>query len=100
MKLKERVDKTFDMYGEEFLINGINRSKGFFQCMDSAGIRTYFSYGEQDSVPKSALVLMSTADAVVAVGDSVDRMPRTYTVARLSEQQVRNTVVMRILLLV
>jgi len=99
MKFKDRVDKTFDRYGEDFLINGAASAKGFFQQIGGPAVPAYFDGMEQDSAERYALMAMVPADAVVAVGDTITRRGRAYTVAKASSQRVRNAVVMHILLL-
>jgi len=99
MKFKERVDKVFARYGEDFLINGTTPAKGFFQQLDTARMNMYFDSIEQASIVRPALIVMVPADASVSVGNTVTRDGRTYTVEKTSKQRVKNTVVMQILLL-
>lgn len=99
MKLKERVDKTFDRYGESFLINGVTEAKGFFQQLDPTRMSMYFDPVEQGGIMRPALIVMVPADTQVAVNDTVQRDGRWYTVSKMSNQRVKDTVVMQVLLL-
>jgi len=99
MKFKERVDKTFERYGESFLINDATPAKGFFQQLDQARMSMYFDSIEQASILRPALIVMVPADTSVAVNDTVVRDDRTYTVTKISKQRVKDSVVMQVLLL-
>lgn len=102
MKLKDRVDKTFDRYGDDFLINGAIPGKGFFQRADGALMSAYFPAAggaARRPVARAGLVVMVPAETPAAVNDRIARDGRTYTVARVSEQCVNDTRVMRIFLL-
>jgi len=99
MKFKQRIDKTFDRYGEAFLINGTTEAKGFFQPLDKNRMHIYFDDIEQDSIVRPALIVMVPADTVVAINDTVTRDGRTYTVERMSNQRVKDTIVMQVILL-
>lgn len=99
MKLKERVDKTFDRYGESFLINGVTEAKGFFQQLDPTRMSMYFDPVEQSGIIRPALIVMVAADTQVAANDTVTRDGRVYTVSKMSNQRVKDTVVMQVLLL-
>lgn len=98
MKFKERVDKTFDRYGEEFLMNSATPAKGFFLQMDGPLMPPCFD-GSEEATGNYALMVMVPADTPAAVGDTVTRHGRIYAVAKTASQQVKNTVVMHILLL-
>ena len=98
MTFKERLDKAFRRYGEGLMINGIIPAKGFFQRLDTAGLKVYFDY-EQTPAPRSGLIVFMPADTSVGIGDTIDRDPRIYTVSKISKHLVRDTVVMQILLL-
>ena len=100
MKLKERVDKTFDRYGEDFMINGTTPAKGFFQQLDTTRMNMYFDPVEQGGIERPALIVLVSADTTVALSDTVTRDGRTYSVAKMSKQRVKNTVVMQVLLLI
>ncbi len=99
MRFKQRIDKTFDRYGELFLINGTTEAKGFFQPLDKNHMHVYFDDVEQDSIVRPALIAMVPADTVVAVNDTVTRDGRTYTVEKMSKQRVKDTVMMQVIVL-
>lgn len=100
MSLKTRVDKTFDRYGESFLVNGSTAAKGFFQVLDQNRMNAYFDSIEQSAIQKPALIVMVAAGTVVSTGNTVTHDSRTYTVEKLSKLRVKDTVVMQILLLI
>lgn len=99
MDFKKRADKTFEKYGESFLINETTPAKGFFQQLDQARMSMFFDSIEQASILRPALVLMVAADTSVAVDDSITRDDRTYTVTKMAKIRVKDTVVMQVLVL-
>jgi hypothetical protein len=99
MGLKKRADDVFRAFGESFLINGVTEAKGFFQQLDQTRMNMYFDVIEQGSILRPALIALVPADTVVSTGDTITRDGRTYTVAKMSKQRVRDTVLSQTLLL-
>ncbi len=98
MKFKERVDKTFNKYGEDFTVNG-TAAKGFFQIMDHNRMLTYFDTVESSYITKPGLIVLVPADTPAQAANTIARDGRTYTVAKIVPQRIQNTVVMKTLLL-
>jgi len=99
MNFKNRMDKTFKRYGEDFLVNSVTSARGFFQRIDDSLVSTYFDGAESASADGCGLMVMVPADTVLAVGDTVIRHGRTYTVAKTASRRIGNAVVMHMLLL-
>lgn len=98
MKFKERVDRTFARYGEDFLINGVTPAKGFFQRGDCSRTPACFD-DEEGPAAGQTLILMIPAGTAVEIGNTVSRDGQTRTVRKISKQRVKDTVVMQVLLL-
>lgn len=99
MGYKERVDRTFNKYGEDILINGTTPAKGVFQILDQNRMNAYFDSVEQSYIDKPALIAMVSADVSASIGNTIARDGRTYTVKKISSQKVVNTTVLQMLLL-
>ena len=99
MTLKERVDKAFNRYGEDFLINDTTSAKGFFQILDQNRMNAYFDVVEQSYITKPALIVMVPADTSIAVSDTVNRDGRTYTAKKIAKPRVKSTIAMQVVLL-
>ena len=99
MSYKKRADSVFDKYGEEYLINETTSARGFFQLADYTRLYAFFDSVEQASILRPALILMTAADTSVGVDDSITRDERTYTVTKMAQIRVKDTVVMLMLML-
>lgn len=100
MIIKDRINKTIEQFGEDFLINGTTPAKGFFQLFDQVRLNMYFDSIEQSSITRPALVLMVSGDTQAAVNNTIGRDGRTYTVKKMSNLRAKNEIVMKFLALV
>lgn len=99
MGYKERMDKAFSRFGEDILLNGTTPMKGFFQILDQNRMNAYFDSIEQGYINKPALIVMVAGDTLAAIGNTIVRDGRTYTVKKVSKIRIINTAVMQALLL-
>lgn len=98
-RLKARADKVFDKVGESFLINGTTPAKGIFMLLDKNRMHVFFDDVEQDMFDRPALIVLVPAGTSIAVGNSVIRDGRTYTVAKLAKRRYKDEVVSQFILL-
>lgn len=98
--LKSRVDKQIQRHGESITISpGSIAAKAIFQLFDSTRFSTYFDSIEQGSITRPALLAMIGADITVAVGNTITRDSRTYTVKKIHKVRDADTVVVKFLAL-
>ncbi|MEN6372302.1 MAG: hypothetical protein ABFD64_09855 [Armatimonadota bacterium] len=96
MSVLSRVNKKIEKFGEDFLINGVTRGRGFFQVISSGTMGMYFDSYETSAVERPALILITAADSPIAVSDTVTRDDRTYTVRKIVVQRLGGTAVVKI----
>lgn len=99
MGYKERLDNAFRKYGEDILLNGTIPMKGFFQILDQNRMNAYFDSVEQGYIDKPGLIVMVPGDSSAAVGNTVTRDGRTYTIKKVAKFRIVNSLVMQTLLL-
>jgi hypothetical protein len=99
MVFKTRMDEKLKAFGEDYLLNGVTPLKGFFQQLDTGRMHIYLDDTEVAMLTRPGLFLVTSADAVISVGDTVTRNGRTYRALKTSEQRIRNTAVARIVIL-
>jgi hypothetical protein len=95
MSLQSRLEKAFDVYGEQFFINGTTSAKGFFQTLDQSRINTYFDSIEAAYIVKPAMMLLVPASTSLAVNNTVQRDGRTYTIKKIWKSRFKNSVIMQ-----
>lgn len=99
MGYKERMDKAFGRYGEDISLNGTVPMKGFFQILDQNRMNAYFDSIEQGYINKPALIVMVPGGSTAAIGNTIVRDGRTYTIKKVAKLRIVNTPVMQMLLL-
>ena len=99
MQYKERADRQFERFGEDFSINGTTPAKGFFQQLDTGRMHIYLDDTEVAMLTRPGLFLVLPADTTIAVSDTIARDGRTYTVLKTSKQRIQNTVVVQVAIL-
>jgi len=96
---KERINKTFDLHGESFEIEG-RPTKGFFQLLDLQSDNIYLDDIESSAVVRPGLICWITGDTSASVGESVVRDGRTYEIKKLSKLRRRDEVMLQVIVLV
>lgn len=96
MSLLSRVNKKIAKFGEDFLINGVTPGRGFFQVLSSGSIGMYFDSYESSAIVRPALILVTTADAPIAVSNTITRDGRTYTIRKIVTQRLGGTAIVKI----
>ncbi|MDO8684908.1 MAG: hypothetical protein Q7N50_15700 [Armatimonadota bacterium] len=99
MLLKKRFDEKLAAFGEDYLLNGTTPYKGFFQQLDSGRMSIYLDDTERAMLTRPALFLATSADAVIAQGNTIARDGRTYSVLKMSIQRVAGAAVAKIVIL-
>lgn len=99
MLYKKRMDEKLAAFGEDYLLNGSTPLKGFFQQLDTGRMHIYLDDTEVAMLTRPGLFMVTSADATLAVGNTVTREGRTFMILKTSAQQIRNTTVARIAIL-
>ena len=99
MLFKKRLDNKLAAFGEDFLLNGVTPLKGFFQQLDTGRMHIYLDDTEVAMLARPGLFLVTSADASMAVGATIQRDGRTYSVLKTSIQRIAGTAVARIAVL-
>ena len=98
MVIADRILKNLDKIGEQFTVNG-NTYHGVFKILDSGTMRTYLDDVEVMGVVHPGLLLVTEADASIAVGDSITRDDRTFQVLKTSQHRIADVVVVKLAIL-
>ena len=99
MLYKQRIDKQFERFGEGFSINGTTPAKGFFQQLDTGRMHIYLDDTEVAMLTRPGLFLVVPADTQIAINDTITRDGRQYSVLKTSNQRIKNTVALKIVIL-
>jgi len=99
MMFKRRLDEKIEAFGESYLLNGTTAQKGFFQQLDTGRMRIYLDDTEVAMLTRPGLFLLTSADSVIAVGDTITRDGRTYSVLKVSIQRIADTAVAKMAIL-
>lgn len=94
----ERISKMFEQHGESFTVKG-NTCHGFFKILDSGTLNSYLDSVESMGVVKPGLALITIADAVISVNDTIIRDGRTYTVLKTALHRIGDTAVVKMVIL-
>jgi hypothetical protein len=98
MPFLQRIKKKLTKHGEQFTVGG-NTYRGIFQVLGSGTMSTYLDDIERMGVVRPGLLLVTQADAVIAVNDTITRDGRIYTVLKTSNQRIGDTIVVKIVVL-
>ncbi len=98
MPFLERIKKKLGIVGEQFSI-GSNTYRGVFRVLDSGTMRAYLDDVEAMGVTRPGLLLVTHADAVISVGNTITRDGRTYEVLKVSVHRIANTAAAKIAVL-
>ena len=96
---KKRMDDKLASFGEDYLLNGTTPLKGFFQQLDTGRMHIYLDDTEVAMLTRPGLFMVTSAGAAIAVGNTVARDGRTYTVLKTSEQKIAGVTVAKIAIL-
>ena len=96
MSILSRVNKKITKHGDDFLINGATPGKGFFHVMDSGTMHTYFDDTEVAAITRPTLFLVTSSDSTIAVGNTIARDGRTYTVRKIVIQRLGATTIVKL----
>ena len=99
-RMKTRVDSVFDKYGEPFLLNGTTAAKGFFSVLAQAQMNMYFDSVELAYITRPGLICYADADLVVAPEDTIELDGRVYTIKKMSNRRIEDTVVLQVLVMI
>ena len=99
MTLLSRIDRKIKKHGEEFLVNGVTPEKGFFRVLDTGKMHAYLDDTEAATVIRPALFLVTSADAAIAVDDTIARDGRNYLVRKLSIERFGGEAVVKVAVL-
>lgn len=89
MSLWSRMHDAIDREGEAFTLGG-TEYRGIIQIIDSSRLRAYLDDIEISGLSKPVLLLITASDVPLAVGGTIARDSRTFTVKEVYIHRVRN----------
>ena len=98
MRFAERFAEKLRRFGEEYVING-NTEAGMFKLLDTGNMSLYLDDIERMGITHPALMLATTPDVVIGVGDPLTRDGRAYTVLKTAVHRIAGEPVVRIAIL-
>ena len=96
--LVERFQKKLSQFGEAFTV-GSNTYRGIFKILDSGTLNSYLDSVEAMGVTKPGLSLVTQADAIINVNNTIIRDGRTYTVLKTALHKIGDTAVFKMVIL-
>ncbi len=86
MRVISRIEKKIALHGEDVTFQrtgGSSTARGFFRIVDTGTLRTYFDDTEAAAVERPTLFFITTADADIALDDTLTRDGRSYSVYKI-----------------
>lgn len=98
MHFAERIAKKLADFGEQFTLNGASYH-GIFKAADNGTLGIYLDDVEMMGVSHPALLIVTKPDVPIAVGDTITRDNRVYTVLKTAIHHIGDTAAMKMVIL-